>query len=99
VDLFCGFLFHSSRCADETSSKLHPQMLQEIIADLGIASAETLMIGDTEYDMQMSNNAGTHALAVSYGVHELTRLLRHNPLGYIDTIAELPLWLEYHVYP
>jgi len=87
-------LFHSSRCADETTSKPHPHMLQEIITDLGMSPAETLMIGDTEYDMQMSNHAGTHALAVSYGVHALPRLLRHNPLGYIDSIAELPQWLE-----
>jgi phosphoglycolate phosphatase len=90
-------LFHSSRCADETTSKPHPHMLQEIITDLGMSPAETLMIGDTEYDMQMSNHAGTHALAVSYGVHALPRLMRHNPLGYIDAIAELPQWLEDHL--
>lgn len=87
-------LFHTSRCADETSSKPHPLMLQEITSELGVAAAETLMIGDTEYDMQMSHKAGTHALAVSYGVHDLPRLLQHDPLGYIDNIMELPGWLD-----
>ena len=86
--------FHASRCADETFSKPHPQMLLEITTDLGVEPAETLMIGDTEYDLQMSRNAGTDALAVSYGVHALPRLLRHAPVGYIDDFTELPQWLE-----
>lgn len=87
-------LFHASRCADETSSKPNPMMLQEIVKDLGVSVDQTLMIGDTEYDMVMSQNAGTNALAVSYGVHNLSRLLQHCPLGHIDSIAELPNWLE-----
>ncbi len=86
--------FDTSRCADETLSKPHPQMLMEIMADLDVTGRETLMIGDTEYDMQMSHNAGTHALAVSYGVHDLPRLLKLWPLGHIDDIKELPAWLE-----
>lgn len=87
-------LFHASRCADETSSKPHPLMLREIVNELGVSATETLMIGDTVYDMQMSRDAGTHALAVSYGVHDLKRLLQHGPLGHIDNIVELPHWLD-----
>ena len=86
--------FHASRCADETFSKPHPQMLLEITTDLGVEPTDTLMIGDTEYDLQMSRNAGTDALAVSYGVHELPRLLRHDPIGYIHAFSELTEWLE-----
>lgn len=86
-------LFHATRCADETFSKPHPQMLQEIMTDLDTEAEATLMIGDTEYDMMMARNAGTRALAVSYGVHELDRLLSHDPVGHIDTITELPEWL------
>ena len=86
--------FDASRCADETLSKPNPQMLMEIMVDLGVTGQETLMIGDTEYDMQMSHDAGTHALAVSYGVHDLSRLLQLLPLGHIDDIRELPAWLE-----
>ena len=60
---------------------------------LGAEPAETLMIGDTEYDMQMANNARTHALAVSYGVHEKERLMQHTPLHCLDDIIELADWL------
>ncbi len=87
-------LFDSSRCADETYSKPHPQMLYDIVTDLNVKPRDTLMIGDTVYDMEMSRNAGTSALAVTYGVHDLARLLREDPLGYIDDIQKLPHWLE-----
>ena len=87
-------IFHTSRCADETFSKPHPQMMHEILLDLNVAAAQALMIGDTEYDMQMSHNAGARALAVSYGVHALPRLLQQRPLGYINNIVELPVWLD-----
>lgn len=87
-------LFHVTRCADETRSKPHPQMLLEIMDELAVAPEHTLMIGDTEYDMEMANNAQAFALAVTYGVHERARLLRHNPLGSVDAISELPGWLR-----
>lgn len=92
-----GQYFHATRCADETFSKPHPQMLEELMEELGAIPGETLMIGDTEYDMQMASNARTHSLAVSYGVHEKERLLRHNPLHCLDAIDELDGWLQqYH---
>lgn len=83
-------LFQASRCADETSSKPHPQMLSELLAELGIHKDEAIMIGDTEYDMEMAYNADTKAIAVSYGVHETERLLKYNPIGCIDDITDLP---------
>lgn len=89
----CAEFFAVTRCADECFSKPHPQMLQEIMTDLDTPSHQTLMIGDTEYDLQMAGNAGTAALAVSYGVHERERLLQHGPLGCLDHIAEIIPWL------
>ena len=86
-------LFHASRCADETFSKPHPQMLDELMLELGAAAADTLMIGDTEYDMQMAANAGAAALGVSYGVHAPDRLLAHGALGTLASIVELTGWL------
>ena len=41
-------LFHASRCADEAFSKPHPEMLEQIMDQLGARPAQTLMIGDTE---------------------------------------------------
>lgn len=89
-----GSFFLTTRSASETFSKPHPQMLEEIMYELAIEPEQTLMIGDTEYDMELAKNARTHSLAVSYGVHSLERLLKYSPLGYIDQIQELPEWLD-----
>ncbi|MES9855492.1 MAG: HAD-IA family hydrolase [Sedimenticola sp.] len=94
VETGLGPLFLATRCADETLSKPHPEMLLQIMDELGVDGHETLMIGDTEYDMQMAVNAGAHRLAVSYGVHTLERLMLHSPLGCLDDITELTDWLS-----
>ena len=71
--------FHASRCADETRSKPHPQMLEEILDELGMEPEQALMIGDTEYDLQMAQNAGMASVAVTCGVHDTERLLACDP--------------------
>ena len=88
--------FPITRCADETRSKPHPQMLQEILVDYDTHASKALMIGDSEYDLQLANNAKVDGLAVSYGVHGLIRLLKQEPVGFIDKIEQLPAWLTKH---
>lgn len=85
--------FDSSRCADETHSKPHPAMLQELMQELLVAPEATLMIGDTGHDLQMAVSAGVAALAVSYGAHARDSLTAFNPLACIDTPQELAPWL------
>ena len=87
-------LFAATRCADETRSKPHPQMLLELMATLGTGPDETLMIGDSEYDLQMALEAGVPSLGVSYGVKDCERLLDYRPLACLDAIEELPAWLD-----
>ena len=86
-------VFSASRCSDETQSKPHPQMLQEILQELGIEPGQALMVGDTEYDLSMAMGAGVAPIAVSYGVHERERLLEYQPLACLDNISELVDWL------
>lgn len=85
-------LFAMTRCAEETRSKPDPLMLQDIMHSLNYLPAQTLMIGDSEYDLAMAVNAGVASLAVSYGVHDCQRLLAHQPLACIHQLNEL---LEY----
>lgn len=86
-------VFDATRCSDETRSKPHPLMLEQLMDELRMAPVETVMIGDTEYDMEMARNAQAHPIAVSYGVHEWPRLQRHAPLTCLDRITELSDWL------
>lgn len=81
--------FEIERCADETKSKPHPMMLEEIHAYFGSPVSSCLMVGDTEYDLQMAANAGMDSVAVSYGVHDEARLMAQQPLKIIDSFSEL----------
>ena len=85
--------FHATRCADEAPSKPHPQMLQDLMAALDVLPEETIMVGDTEYDMEMATNAGVARIAVRSGVHSAERLNRHAPLVCLDRVADMPEWM------
>lgn len=89
-----GAFFHATRCADETFSKPHPQMLLELMDELGVRPGQTLMVGDTEYDLRMAANAGARSLAVCYGVHDPGRLLACSPLACLESLPDIPPWLE-----
>ena len=89
-----GRYFHITRCADETFSKPHPEMLHQIIEEMGVIPRQALMIGDTEYDLQMASNANMPSLGVTYGVHARERLLRHHPLACLQRVTEIPVWLS-----
>ncbi len=86
--------FHTTRCASETFSKPHPLMLEEILEQLGMHARQALMIGDTEYDMEMVRNARMDRLGVSYGVHPSERLQKHAPIGCLDNISQLNEFLR-----
>lgn len=91
-----GPYFHTSRCADECFSKPHPCMLLEIMEELGVPQAKTLMIGDTSHDLQMANNARVSAVGVCYGAHPRDGLLALSPLACADDFGELSRWLRDH---
>jgi phosphoglycolate phosphatase len=86
--------FDATRCADECHSKPHPQMLEELMAELGAAAPATLMIGDTTHDVEMAHNAGVPALAVGYGAHSRHELEARSPLAYAGSVGELAHWLR-----
>jgi len=86
--------FAETRCADEAHSKPHPQMLLQIMENLDVAPHETLMVGDTEYDLEMARSARAFALGVDYGVHARERLMACSPLACLSSIKELPAWLK-----
>ncbi|MDM8546675.1 HAD-IA family hydrolase [Candidatus Venteria ishoeyi] len=84
-----GDLFQSSRCADETASKPNPLMLGQILAELNITPDQALMVGDSEYDLEMAVNAGVDAIGISHGVHDCERLQLYHPIHCIHHFTEL----------
>ena len=92
---YCGLAnyFHETRTVDECFSKPHPQMLDELMDVLVTTPERTLMIGDSSYDLQMAQNAGVQALAVTFGAQPAEKLLAYNPKGIFNEFSELSYWL------
>lgn len=84
-----GAWFHASRTADETRSKPHPQMLAELLAELEVPVERALMVGDTEYDLEMARAIGMDRVGVTYGVHAPERLALSRPKWMAHSVEEL----------
>ncbi len=89
-------LFDATRCADETFSKPHPAMLQELTRELGQDLRRTVMIGDTTHDLLMASNAGAAGVAVQYGAHPVDQLHACKPMYSAETVSQLHQWLTEH---
>ena len=50
-------------------------MIFRALAETGGAVAETVMIGDTVYDIEMARRAGSASIGVAWGYHEPEELL------------------------
>ncbi|MDQ2820256.1 MAG: HAD-IA family hydrolase [Pseudomonadota bacterium] len=89
-------VFDATRCADETFSKPHPAMLQELTRELGQDLRRTVMIGDTTHDLQMAMNAGAAGIAVEYGAHPIAQLATCTSVFSASNVAQLRTWLSEH---
>jgi len=69
-----GHFFETSQTADTHPSKPHPSMLHQTLKDTGVEAAQAVMVGDTEFDMEMGRAAGFKTIGVSWGYHPVSRL-------------------------
>ena len=86
-------LFCVTRCADETQSKPHPLMLEEIMNYTGVKPERTLMVGDSTHDLQMALNAKISSIGVASGAHSLEELEKYAPVHCFMKSTELLLHL------
>lgn len=66
--------FISLQTADRHPSKPHPAMLQAAMADALAEAGNTVMIGDTTFDMDMARAIGVRAIGVDWGYHTSAEL-------------------------
>lgn len=81
--------FVTRHTADGGPGKPHPRMLAEAMAAVGATPAETVLIGDTVYDMEMARNAGTDALGVAWGYHPADELASAGARRVLDSFTAL----------
>lgn len=60
-------VFTSSHTSNENPSKPDPTMVLRAMAIAGAAPGETVMIGDSPFDMQMAVKAGVQPIGVAWG--------------------------------
>ncbi|KIN70632.1 Hydrolase [Sulfitobacter noctilucae] len=80
-------LFVTQQVADFHPSKPHPSMILQAMTDAGVDPAQTVMIGDTSFDMEMAAAAGVRGIGVSWGYHGRDRLKAADRV--VDTFDEL----------
>ena len=81
--------FKITKTADFSAPKPNPQMLNEICEELFIDQDNAVMIGDTDFDVTMAQNANMRSIAVSYGAHSRERLLQSYPDIVVSNSIEL----------
>ena len=84
-----GDFFCITRCADETASKPHPLMLEQIMQHTGISPERTLLIGDSVHDLQMAQNAQISSIGVTCVAHSAEILQQYQPLFCIEQTTDL----------
>tara|TARA_R110002111_G_scaffold90983_3_gene141603 strand:- start:1131 stop:1778 length:648 start_codon:yes stop_codon:yes gene_type:complete len=89
-----GDFFHATRCVDECHSKPHPEMIEQLMAYLGVTPDRTLMIGDTSHDLNMAHNAGADSLAVTHGAHDNAALQACAPKFIAENLYQVQQWLS-----
>jgi phosphoglycolate phosphatase len=80
-----GSRFATLQTVDDNPGKPAPDMLFRAMSDAGVGPGETVMVGDTIYDIEMARNAGTAAIGVAWGYHVAEELA-----PYADAVAASP---------
>jgi phosphoglycolate phosphatase len=75
--------------ADYSGNHTKAQLISELMHRYQLHSNETVMIGDTHFDLLGAKEAGIDAIAVGYGFGNKENLLTYDPAHYFDTLEEL----------
>lgn len=81
--------FHTIQTADDHPSKPHPSMIERAMREVGAERSDTVMIGDTVFDVEMARHAAVGAVGVTWGYHpaeELTRAGAHELVSSYETL-------------
>jgi phosphoglycolate phosphatase len=81
--------FITIKTADDAPSKPDPGMVVAAMREAGVAAADTVVVGDTVYDIAMARAAGAAAIGVAWGYHAAAALSDAGAAMVIDDFAAL----------
>ncbi len=85
-------LFVTQQVADFHPSKPHPSMIFQAMKEAGVEAEDTVMIGDTSFDMDMAAAAGVRGIGVNWGYHTRDRLAQAKLI--LECFTDLPAALD-----
>jgi phosphoglycolate phosphatase len=86
-------LFITLQTADVHPGKPNPAMLHQAMAEAGVTVEDTLMLGDTSFDMAMAVNAGVKPIGVAWGYHSGDALVTAGAQVVLDDFPGLIAWM------
>ncbi|MDX2158245.1 MAG: HAD-IA family hydrolase [Hyphomicrobiaceae bacterium] len=86
--------FLTIQTADDHPSKPNPSMILTAMAEAGVGPDQTVMVGDTTFDVEMAIGAGTGAIGVAWGYHPPERLRAAGAHHIVDAGAGLLATIE-----
>jgi phosphoglycolate phosphatase len=84
-----AYAFATLQTADDAPSKPHPEMLLRAMSETGARPADTVMVGDTSYDMAMARNAGVTGIGVAWGYHTGPELTEAGAIAVVEEWGQL----------
>ena len=70
--------------------KPYPDMLLKMMETLGVSADETVYLGDSEVDVEVSRRAGTDCISVSWGLRDREVLVEAKPDAVADRPSDVP---------
>ena len=86
--------FVSLKTSDDGPGKPNPAILIDAMNELGVEPKDTVMIGDTVFDMHMASNGNVTAIGVKWGYHDVTELNLAGATIILTSFSELNGALE-----
>jgi phosphoglycolate phosphatase len=83
-------MFSTLQTPDHNPSKPHPGMMLRAMEEIGVEKADTVIIGDTTFDIEMGKAAGTKAIGVTWGYHENDELVAAGADLLVERYDQLP---------
>lgn len=86
--------FITIKTADDAPSKPDPGMVMHAMREAGVDASNTIVVGDTVYDIAMARAAGASAIGVTWGYQRAAALTDAGALAVIDSFPALLPTLE-----
>ena len=83
------YFTHMTSVESTPNHKPAPDLALILLDLFGVKGDETLVVGDTIYDMQMAKNAECHTCGVTFGNHSRDQLLSESPDYIVDSFPAL----------